>query len=153
MGTDNQTQNRGDLDGVATRLRLAREHAGLTQQEFADELGYSKRQVHCWETGANVPPIWVLAAVRSTYNVDPEWILSGPGLVPLQDARVPDPDRMPRLRREVVKLANQAGMNLPDVSIESMARVIAHQAPEMEREAKQNVLKVLRAISLAKPTF
>lgn len=52
-----------DIEGVAMRLRLAREKSGLSQQEFAEKAGYSRRQVIAWETGVSAPPIWALLVV------------------------------------------------------------------------------------------
>ncbi len=137
-----------DLHGVAERLRLAREHAGLSQQEFADRLGYSRRQVIAWETATNAPPIWALSAVRRECNVDPEWILSGPGKVPLRDAVRLEADRGTRLTDEVAAMAKAVGLTLPAKAIANLAHIIVSEAPEAEREAKKQMRRMLRAISL-----
>jgi len=53
------------LKQLAERLRLAREHAGLTQREFVAGVGYSLRQVIAWERAQNVPPVQILTRLRA----------------------------------------------------------------------------------------
>lgn len=148
---DSETQEKApvvrDLVGVATRLRLAREYAGLSQQQFADRLGYTRRQVISWEKAEATPPIWAVAGVRPACGIDPEWVLSGPGLTPLVDTPALGTDRLPRLRREVMKMGRDLGMELPQGSVEQVALLIAHEAPEAEKEAKKRVRKLLQALS------
>jgi transcriptional regulator with XRE-family HTH domain len=44
------------VDGsLASRIREARERAGLSQEEFAGRLGVSLRTIGNWERGATVP--------------------------------------------------------------------------------------------------
>jgi transcriptional regulator with XRE-family HTH domain len=139
-----------DLQGVATRLRLARESGGLSQQEFADRVGYTRRQVIAWEGASATPPIWAIAAVRRLCGIDPEWVLTGPGLVPLSKVPEVKADRMPRLRKDVLRMARDAGMELPPGSVENVALLIAQETPEAEREAKKRVRGMLRALSSGK---
>lgn len=137
----------GELAGVAERLRLAREHAGLSQQEFADRIGYSRRQIVAWETGANAPPIWVLIAIRRECDVDPEWILSGPGDIPLADVGPEDRRRLKRLKRDIEKIARDYGLALPDESISTLVGLLQRAPIHAERDAKHEIMKMLRDIS------
>lgn len=122
----------------------------MSQQAFADQIGYTQRQVVAWETAVSAPPIWAVFAVRRLCGVDPEWVFSGPGTVPLRDAVPPESDRLPRLKREVARMANDAGLTLPDRAIANVAQLIARETPEAEPEAKRQAGKMLRALSTGK---
>ncbi|WP_443029900.1 helix-turn-helix transcriptional regulator [Sphingomonas sp. ZB1N12] len=136
-----------DVEGLARRLRLAREHAGLTQQQFAARIGYSRRQVLSWENGTNLPPIWALAEVRRAFDIDPEWVLSGPGWIPLRKVPVDAPDRRLRLNREVKTLAKRAGLTLPEATLQNFADLIAREPEEVEAAAKLRVRDAFQALS------
>ena len=136
-----------DTEGLAKRLRLAREHAGLTQQQFADRIGYSRRQVLSWENATNVPPVWALAAVRKAFDIDPEWVLSGPGLVPLRQVSLSPPDRRHRLWGEVRRLAKRARLTLPEEVIRNFADLIAREPENAEEAAKERVRDAFHALS------
>ncbi len=137
-----------DVDGVAERLRLARNYVGLSQQEFADQIGYSRRQVNAWESASNTPPIWALLAVRKIFDIDPEWVLAGPGDIPLRDTIPADSAREKRLVKEVGAMARDVGLTLPRRSIDNLAQLIFRETPEAEPAAKKQLLKTLKAISL-----
>lgn len=136
-----------DLIGVANRLRLAREKAGLSQQAFADRLGYSRRQINAWESAANTPPIWVLAGIREHCRVDPDWVLFGTDLIPQEHLAPQDWSRYDRLRRDVEKLCFEVGIELAGDQVEQLARLLFDEAPEAEAVARKKMLKMLRAIA------
>ena len=136
-----------DLIAVGARLRLARESAGLSQPDFAEKIGFSKRQVSAWETGANTPPIWVLAALRKVCNIDPEWVLCGPGLVPLVDVPPKARARDGRIIREICTMARGFGLTLPDDAIADLARLVLREPVEAEKDAMARLHDTLRAIS------
>jgi DNA-binding XRE family transcriptional regulator len=143
-----------DLEGVAERLRLAREHGGLSQQAFADHVGCTRRQVISWETAVSAPPIWAVMAVRRLCDVDPEWVMAGPGKTPLRHALPQDDDRLPRLVREVARMGKDVGFGLTSDMITNLAQLIAREPPEAERDAKKQTLAMLRAIALGQsPTI
>lgn len=62
---------------LGDRLRKAREHAHLKQEELADEIGVSRTSVSAYEGGKSRPsrPIVLAWAVRCT--VDYDWLLTG----------------------------------------------------------------------------
>lgn len=142
---------RGDAQGLARRLRLAREHARLTQQQFADRIGYSRRQVLSWENATNLPPVWALAAVRQAFDIDPEWVLSGPGLVPLRQVPLNSPDRRLRLFQEVRKMAKRARLTLPEDVLHNFVDLVAREPEEAEEQAKDRVRDAFRALSTGGP--
>lgn len=139
-----------DTIGIGNRLRLSREHGELSQGTFAEHLGYTRRQLISWETGATTLPVWALMGVRQLCDVDPEWVLFGPGEEPQRDLGIPDLDRLPRLRSEVAKLAKTAGIELEEAAIDNLARLIAREAPEAEKSAKSQIAETLRAIAIGK---
>jgi transcriptional regulator with XRE-family HTH domain len=137
-----------DIAGVAERLRLSREHAGLSQAEFADRIGYSRRQVISWETGVTAPPIWAVMAVRRECNVDPEWVLLGPGIEPLHDAVPREAGREQRLAREVAAMAREMGFTLKGPQVTHFVKAIMEEKPDAEAEAKRHLRKAFRAFSM-----
>jgi transcriptional regulator with XRE-family HTH domain len=63
---------------VADRLRKARELTGLTGQDFADEIGVSRRTVTTYERGVDrMPPKSLLLLWQLRTGVPAEWIRSG----------------------------------------------------------------------------
>lgn len=62
---------------LATRLSL-----GLSQQAFADGLGISLRAEQNYERGARRLPAEVLLNLSRAHQIDPLWVLDGPGDVP-----------------------------------------------------------------------
>ena len=60
----------------ADRLRKAREYAGLTQGELADEIGVAQRSVSAYESGSHVRrPVLLAWAMRC--GVDLGWLSGG----------------------------------------------------------------------------
>lgn len=139
-----------DLASVATRLRAVREKFGLTQPAIAERLGYSRRQYINWENGEATPPIWALQALRREFDIDPEWILSGPDDVPRSQATPQDWSRYDRLRREVEALCLKVGIGLSAEQVEQLARVLFEEAPEAEPVARKKMERMLRAVALGK---
>src|SRR2546427_13261767 len=57
------------------RLRTFREAAGLTQQELADQVHCSRKQVGRWEVGETRPPKTRLARLESPLGLAPGTLL------------------------------------------------------------------------------
>jgi transcriptional regulator with XRE-family HTH domain len=61
----------------ATRLRMARERQGLTQQQVGARFGVSHRWIGRLETtAARLSPEWLIRLSRA-YFVGPDWIVFG----------------------------------------------------------------------------
>lgn len=58
----------------ATRLRQARESAGLTQLELAKKLGITKSAVGNYENGVSSPKDVVLLQIFDVLNVEPNFL-------------------------------------------------------------------------------
>ena len=76
-------------DSVSTlgeRIGVAREHAGLTEEELAARLAVRRRTVDAWEGDGAEPRANMLTTLAGVLGVSPAWLLSGAG------TGVPSPD-------------------------------------------------------------
>lgn len=64
---------------VGDRLRKAREHAGLKQQELADAIGIARGSVTNYESDKHPPRKIVLNAWAMATGVSPVWLETGEG--------------------------------------------------------------------------
>ena len=110
-----------DLAPVGERIRLTREYLGLSQQDFGEKLGFSRRQIIAWENAANAPHIALLAGIRQQFDIDPEWILLGPGRKPLRDVGAKEIERRARVQADVEKLVRTAGLT---ATVELLGQVV-----------------------------
>lgn len=67
------------LDGFATRVVQAIGHAGLNQSEFSRQLGVSAGFVSDVVRGQKKPGAEFLYAVRATFGISVDWLLTGEG--------------------------------------------------------------------------
>jgi len=51
------------MKNIASKIKTARESAGLTQEEFAAKVGYSKSAIQKFEAGRRTPPARAIAAI------------------------------------------------------------------------------------------
>lgn len=58
----------------ASRLKQAREQAGLTQQAFADKLGVTKNSISNYENGVSSPKWDILLKIFDVLHVDPNFL-------------------------------------------------------------------------------
>jgi transcriptional regulator with XRE-family HTH domain len=66
--------NRVPVFSLGERIRKAREDAGMSQQQFADELGVDRKTVGNWEADRNQPRYRDLMLVSSVADVSLEWL-------------------------------------------------------------------------------
>ena len=144
---DNSNEDR-DLAAVAARIFAVRQKYGFSQAKFAEQLGYSLRQYINWENGDSTPTIWALKAIRRIFDISPDWILSGPGPVPVSHPAGLPWDRYDRLIADIREMVDSVGMELADDRIAKLARLLFEEAPESEHEGRKKMLRILRAISL-----
>jgi len=74
-----------DKTGVGGRIKEIRKRAGLTQDEFARRIGYSKIQVLSAEKGKIVPSNQFLEKIVSEFKLNPNWMFTGTGPIDLQE--------------------------------------------------------------------
>ena len=66
--------NRVPVFSLGERIRKAREDAGMSQQQFADELGVDRKTVGNWEADRNQPRYRDLMLISSVADVSLEWL-------------------------------------------------------------------------------
>ena len=77
-----------DKAGIGKRIKEIRKENHLTQQEFADKIGYSKRQVYSVEAKKVVPSDHFLRKVSTTFSVNYSWIITGKGEKEMKEVEV-----------------------------------------------------------------
>lgn len=63
-----------NLMSFSSRLRQAREQAGLTQQSFADKIGVTKSAIGNYENGVSSPKWDVLIKIFDALQVEPNFL-------------------------------------------------------------------------------
>ena len=136
-----------DLDQVANRVRLLRYSSGLSEAEFAKAVGCSYRQIRAWEVGRNHPSVSFLMSVRHCFDIDPEWVLFGPGDVPLRSVALCPSDRVSLLRDELARRAGVAGVMLRSDTLDSLVQgVLADIKPSEERRWLDFAMSVISVV-------
>lgn len=59
----------------AERLRMLREKAGLSVEEFSQKSGIPVRSIYNWESGLNNPLIEKFPEIAKTLGVEPRYLL------------------------------------------------------------------------------
>jgi len=67
---------------IGRRLEAIRAESGLTQIEFALQLGLSPRAYANYERGEREMPVALFRSLCDAYQVDPLWLLRGPEEAP-----------------------------------------------------------------------
>lgn len=85
-----QLSQPGDVPAwtLADRLRKARDHAHLSQEELAAEIGISRASVSGYEAGYREPPRPVLVVWAMVCHVDLEWLSGAPHPAPGQPVTI-----------------------------------------------------------------
>lgn len=78
------------------RLRGLRERRGWTQEELADEIGYTNKQVSRWESGSSDISTDALVKLSKLFGVTSDWLL---GLVDDPNERYQESELSPIERR------------------------------------------------------
>ena len=74
------------------RMRVARDHAGHSQQKVSALIGADKSSVYQWEIGRSLLADALLLYAQAC-GVRPEWLLTGEGdMVPNEPRRAPPPE-------------------------------------------------------------
>lgn len=70
---------------MGRRCRLAREKAGLSQKDSAEQLGVARGTLQGWEAGRHQPNASQLRALCTLYVCSPYWIFYGKRRIALTD--------------------------------------------------------------------
>ena len=63
------------IDGFSEKMRNLREKAGLTQKQFAAQIGVSKSVVSQYELQERMPSPFVLIKIASVFHVSTDYLL------------------------------------------------------------------------------
>ena len=64
-----------ELFSLSDRIKLLREHTGLTQSEVARQLGISRSGVNAWEMGLSVPSTQYIVELAKLFKVSTDYLL------------------------------------------------------------------------------
>lgn len=64
-------------EDIGKRLRLIRQHTGLTQNEFAEKHGFNRARYNHWETGLRRISLDCAYKIRETYDVTLDYLYLG----------------------------------------------------------------------------
>ncbi len=79
-----------DKEGINSRVKEVRKWAGMTQEEFAGRIGYSKIQVHSVEKGKVAPSNQFLEKIVAEFRVSSDWLFTGMGSMETMEYGVDD---------------------------------------------------------------
>lgn len=114
------------------RIKKIRVDAGLTQEEFAQQLGYGSRgKVVNIELGRTEPDNAFLGLVAKTFQVNPEWLRSGTGDMHLAKTRSNE------ISEYVSTLLRDESADFQRRIIAAMAKIPADLWPEIEKFARR----------------
>lgn len=133
---------------IGERIKAVRHRAALGQEAFAALLGYSKRSVIAWETGAAEPPVAILPTLRRDYDVDPEWIVMGNDTTPQGYFGPADWDRLDRLMRDVDAVCVDVGLELSFERRQALGRVLYDGGADAGQATCKQLRGMLLALSL-----
>lgn len=139
-----------DASSIGERIKAVRLRAALGQEAFAASLGYSKRSLIAWETGAAEPPVVILPTLRHDYGVDPEWIVMGEDTTPQSHYGPADWDRLDRLLGDVDTVCQDVGLDLPPDRREALGRVLYDGGADAGHATRRQMRGTLLALSLGK---
>lgn len=133
---------------VGKRIEAIRKRAELSQEAFAEKLGFSRRTLHAWEKDQTPPPVVALVRLREVFDVDPEWVIMGDDLTPPRHYHPIDWDLYDEVVREVAKIATEVRLVLTDQQLERLARIEFANGTRFVATDRARLTQYLRAMSL-----
>jgi transcriptional regulator with XRE-family HTH domain len=129
---------------IARRLIQVRLRSGLNQTAFADRLGFARRTYLGWERAESDPPIWLLDALEREFDIDPLWLLRGPGDTPRAHGETIDWERFGRLIDKAERINSELGLAPSARQVMQHARGIFRTPPGSDEEGIQQLEETLR---------
>lgn len=62
---------------IGTQISFLRKKFGLTQEDLANKLGFSKQTISNWETGLKTPRMGAIQKIADLFNVSKSFIIEG----------------------------------------------------------------------------
>lgn len=116
MSRRSSRPRRRGTTGLETRIKLARERQGLSQNALAAKLGISAGAVGQWETGLARPAVGKLDALSKILAVSLDWLLGDSEQVP---ASRPAAGAGTDAEMELLNQARELGIDLKQVVAEA----------------------------------
>ena len=131
------------------RMKVLRKKLGLTQQQFADQLGIKRNTVANYESGRNDPMEAVISLICKTFDVNEAWIRDGVGnmfrkqdeeieLMTLAEQLNISNDFRARLVRAILKLNNDQLFVLEDFCRDLVADLSANPYTSQKAPSPQD---------------
>ncbi len=103
---------------IESRLKKAREHVGLSQQDVAFRLNLGQNQVSRWERGTNIPSAEHIVNLANLYEVTADYLLglvdSPKGKLKFSDLSEDEQELIHFLRSGLLREAFQALATITD---------------------------------------
>lgn len=134
------------------RLKLIRKECGMTQSDFAEELGVTRTAYAKYENGLVVPSNSVIQLLCSKFSINEEWLRTGNGKmhIPTDDSLLDDVAKQYKLSKEQKEMVRII-MGFPDevrqdlaVALLAVCRELAkkkEQAPSDKDEARRKAIE------------
>jgi len=78
---------------IGQRIKTLRVLYWMSQENFAQQVGVSRRQVAYWEHGDDIPSADRIPLISAVLNVTSEWLLTGNRLSDVYDSRIAQRNR------------------------------------------------------------
>lgn len=115
-----------DKKSISQRFLSIRESKQISQRLFAESLGISLGAEQNYERGVRSIPSEVLNSLYLVYDIDPVWVLNGPGLKPrlVSNRSGLCDDDMNRSLFTVLKTFDDNGRKIPISELSSIVRTV-----------------------------
>lgn len=80
-----------------TRIKLIRENAGLTQEEFGKRIGSARNTIANYETGNRSPSNAVITSICREFNINEQWLRHG-----IEPMKIPRDGKLSSYMSEII---------------------------------------------------
>lgn len=105
---------------IGERIKLVRNEAKLTQEEFASKIGYKRQSLANVETGAREPIAPVVAMICREFGVNETWLRTGEGEMYIQRSK----------KEQIAELFKQVSRDDDDSVRKQIIATLADYTPE-----------------------
>lgn len=134
------------LPTTGARLRAVRDREGLSQVQFAEMLGIARRTLIGWERDETELSAQALRQLRTLFDVDPEWVISGTTLQPQRHMLPQHWEAYDLIEGKVRKACDKARLVLNPAQMRDLVRIVYDEGAEADLE-NGRILRTLRIIS------
>ena len=122
---------------INQRIKLLREHLGLSQDEFASQIGLSRKMLSRYEKGKNVPSEKTLRLIEQTFSVNPSWLREGKGEMFKPKPKITVSDPLEAAAEQIIEaIAEKRNIKLPPDKKRKLVKKLAELLKQLgEKEA------------------